>query len=61
MPPELAAAIVALAIAVINGLAVELRIRAATREREQLRAAIGDVERKTGADRRSGDIGHNGP
>lgn len=60
MAPELAAALVALAVAAVNFLAVELRFRIAKRERERLFEAVGDVERKTGADRRRSDLGNEG-
>lgn len=59
MPAELAAALIALAIALAQFGAVELRIRAARRERERLIEQMGDVERKTGVDRRRSDYGHD--
>lgn len=55
MPDALAAALVALAIACVQLLTVELRIRRAQRERQALEHDMRDVKRRVGADRRLAD------
>lgn len=59
MAPELTAAIVALAVAAVNFAVVELRVRAAARERQAVLHHLEDVQAKVGANRRSTDH-HNG-
>jgi len=56
VPEELAAALVALAVAAANLLALELRLRAARREREAIGRRLVDVQRAVHADRRRGDL-----
>lgn len=55
MPPELAAAIVALLLAAAQLATVELRVRAARREADELRAHVLDAQRAAGATRRTAD------
>lgn len=58
MPAELLAALVALALAGVQLATVELRIRAARRERQELDLRVADVQRRVGADRRVADAEH---
>lgn len=55
MTPELAAALTALVLALVNWLQLEVRERR-RRERDHVAAAhLADVQRKVGADRRAAD------
>lgn len=56
MGDELAAAVVAVMVAALNLLVVELRIRAERRQRAHLERRVRDVQAKVGADRRQVDV-----
>jgi hypothetical protein len=55
VPPELAAALVAVLLALAQLLSVELRIRTAKRERDELALRVADAQHRAGADRRASD------
>ena len=55
MDDTLGAALVAVLVALLSYLRVELEVRAAQRHREQLLRQVDDAKRLAGADRRASD------